>query len=434
MAKPDTLPEWDTNEVNLEEADSDHKLTGWVFTDGVPEPPPADFSNWYQNLVYKWILHLSQSKVYTAYITTQAEFDAFFDGVGTITDSTIYLLQGTYTLNNAIDIGSNVLIDSDPGTVVTRGSGTVQFSLIGTALSYIENVNFTRNWTLDGDSIPTSLSMVNLDYVKNSIFHCNITNVIKNTGIGAAYNDLTGFCFGLSIENISNCQATEVAVGNGGGIFGISKSFTISSPPEYGNIIRNIYNCSAENGGGASNINFSVIENIYSCSGAGVFNVTYCDVKNIYNNTGGGISIALHCIIDQIHGNTNNLSGGGVIVATDCTISNISENTSTTGSGAGVYNVDNCKITQVYNNNSATAGAGVDQCNDCTITDVYNNAATAGAGGADSCLRSTFLGNWQGNTGTGANVTITNSSGITFLIRNTTTAEISTIFDDPINI
>jgi hypothetical protein len=405
MAKPDTLPEWDTTEVNLTEADIAHKEQGHIFTAGVPEKPPADFSNWYQNLVYKWILHLSQSKVYTHYITSQVEFDTVFDG-STISDTTIYMLQGNYTLNNQIPVGSNVLIDSDPGTIITRGSGTDGFLLQGTALSYIENVQFTRNWELNGNAIVTSVSIIGLDYVKNSIFHCYVTNVVKNTGSGGAYNDSNGFSFGLSIENISNCQAPS-----GGAVSGLSQGFISPTVPDVSSSIKNIYDCSATSGGGGgcNNIRFCRIENIYNCSapgnGGGLSSVQFCNIKNIYSNTatlaGGGISTAFYCVIDQIYNNEAGTFGGGISSADFCAISNIRGNDAIANSGGGLSNCNSCTIINVFNNTSQTTGGGLHTCDFCKISNVAFNTATTGAAHAialsTNCSISQVNNNGAGN-------------------------------------
>lgn len=51
MAKPGTLPEWATDETGIVEPDAGLKATGWV----PDQRPPAQYFNWFKNLVYKWI-------------------------------------------------------------------------------------------------------------------------------------------------------------------------------------------------------------------------------------------------------------------------------------------------------------------------------------------------------------------------------------------
>jgi len=55
MTKPTSLPEWDTTEVNIIEADATHKEQGWIAPGGIPEKPPFQTFNWWMNLVFKWL-------------------------------------------------------------------------------------------------------------------------------------------------------------------------------------------------------------------------------------------------------------------------------------------------------------------------------------------------------------------------------------------
>lgn len=65
MAPPSIYPEWNKTEVNNVEADTQHKDEGWIAPGGVPEKPPFQTFNWWQNLVYKWIKYLTETRVDT---------------------------------------------------------------------------------------------------------------------------------------------------------------------------------------------------------------------------------------------------------------------------------------------------------------------------------------------------------------------------------
>ena len=58
MTKPASLPEWDTNELNSVEPDQDHKDEGWLAPGGIPEKPPFQTFNHWQNNVYKWLEYI----------------------------------------------------------------------------------------------------------------------------------------------------------------------------------------------------------------------------------------------------------------------------------------------------------------------------------------------------------------------------------------
>lgn len=55
MAKPSDLPIWNTSETNSVPTDNDRKAQGWLAPGGVPEKPPYQIFNYWQNLSYKWI-------------------------------------------------------------------------------------------------------------------------------------------------------------------------------------------------------------------------------------------------------------------------------------------------------------------------------------------------------------------------------------------
>lgn len=65
MTRPATLPEWNTTEVNSIEPDQDHKDQGWLAPGGVPEKPPFQTFNFWQNNVYKWVKHLDDVNLAT---------------------------------------------------------------------------------------------------------------------------------------------------------------------------------------------------------------------------------------------------------------------------------------------------------------------------------------------------------------------------------
>jgi hypothetical protein len=60
MNKPTVLPIWDTNETLTVEPDASHKADGWLKPAGVPEKPPLETFNFWQNNVYKWQAYLEE--------------------------------------------------------------------------------------------------------------------------------------------------------------------------------------------------------------------------------------------------------------------------------------------------------------------------------------------------------------------------------------
>jgi len=63
MAKPTKLPEWDNTETNSIEPDTDHKNQGWLSPGGIPEKPPFQTFNFWQNSVWKWLKEINTKGV-----------------------------------------------------------------------------------------------------------------------------------------------------------------------------------------------------------------------------------------------------------------------------------------------------------------------------------------------------------------------------------
>jgi len=80
MPIPTKLPEWDKNEVNTVEIDQQHKDEGWLAPAGVPEKPPFQSFNWWQNLVYKWILRFKNVTGGLNNVTELLSFPEAVDG------------------------------------------------------------------------------------------------------------------------------------------------------------------------------------------------------------------------------------------------------------------------------------------------------------------------------------------------------------------
>lgn len=80
MAKPSTLPEWDTTGVNAIEPDATHKAEGWIAPGGVPEKPPFQTFNHWMNAVWKWIKEFAQQGIVEWDGTTTYQIDDIAKG------------------------------------------------------------------------------------------------------------------------------------------------------------------------------------------------------------------------------------------------------------------------------------------------------------------------------------------------------------------
>lgn len=89
MAKPTVLPIWDTDETNSIVPDAAHKLDGWLAPGGVPEKPPFQTFNFWQNAVYKWITEINNRGILTYDALTDYPIGAIVSGSNEIYQATV---------------------------------------------------------------------------------------------------------------------------------------------------------------------------------------------------------------------------------------------------------------------------------------------------------------------------------------------------------
>lgn len=397
MARPTEFPVFNTNESNLEAIGASRESDGWIITGGtLPEKPPVGVMNKLFTLIYKWLVYLDGvvTGVATNLITTQAEFDALFDGT-LIEDSYIFLKStGTpYILSNIIPIGSNVIIDGDVA-IVNRGSATARFTIAGGSGTEKKNIHFRDGWIFDGQGGQGSFGgsynltgvsggFCNMDYVQDSSFECRVRNC--RCDIGGAYkiNNLLN----VSIKNISYCYANT----NGGGVVGETTTDCCLSCS-----IINVTNCvSVGHGGGVYNTYDTDIKDVAynevtgaSSEGGGVYGAQRGRLVNIYRNDtqaggkGGGCSACLNSLFVDIFGNSAGTGGG--CYGCSGLFQKISDNEAVTDDGGGCAT---CVGTfqDVRFNIAAARGGGCYSCDDSVIDTVHNNTATGDGGGCHSC-------------------------------------------------
>jgi hypothetical protein len=348
MTKPNKLPEWDTNEVNSVEVDGSRKTAGWLAPGGVPEKPPFQYFNYWQNLVYKWVKWLDEG-VGKTIITSQVDFDNIFDGT-TLENLDIFLVKKDtpYILNHAIPFGGNLIIDGNNAEVFT--ASMYNFNSIGTIANPIENVYFTENWSVDGTRgtgpVFSTGGFANLRGIKNSRFLTKVKNCkVSTQGGGYRIFPEVGTAINIEIANVDGCESNS----HGGGVSSGSPSVLSIQ----GCYIHDITNCISGSGGGVYGIHQSKIENISYCSassgggGGGVEGCTYCEINNIH-----------HCEV------ANALSGGGVDNSIYCTISNVSDCSAaeSLGQGGGCAFCHHCVFIGLFLNNAAPTNNNLHDC------------------------------------------------------------------------
>lgn len=99
--KPSTLPEWATVGADVVEPLLAEKQLGWVLA----TRPPAQWFNWWQLLVYQWVVWLNafESEAHT-WSVVQTFGDAVFNGEIAFNQTSIYGATSTIQIEGAFDV------------------------------------------------------------------------------------------------------------------------------------------------------------------------------------------------------------------------------------------------------------------------------------------------------------------------------------------
>ncbi len=338
-------------------------------------------------------------------VKTQADFDAVFNG-STLGGVIVYLRKkddGAYLLNNNAPFGSDLIIDGDPGAVIQRG-GYYRFTSTGTVEVPVENIHFTPNWLFDGNggwnvdyggdiTMTEGGGFALLDYVKNSVFECHVTNCKTHYHGSAYYAANSSVSANNSIRNVHVNRSER-----SGAIYGI----------EYAKLENVTANYSVEDGGGICSCKCckitNVARNISGANGGGISDTSNSDITNVFLNSatgsGGGINGGIDNKTSNVYGNIATVSGGGCYQCERSTIDIVSGNNAQVGGGC--YECKDCTITNVSKNTSSTNGGGCSHCEDCTISNVTENTASRNGGGLAECI-SCSITNVHKNTATSEN-------------------------------
>ena len=186
MGRPSKLPEWDKNQINIVEDSGSRKDDGWLAPAGVPEKPPFQTFNWWQNLVYLWIKYFKESKV-----NTIAEMEAKVSP----TDGDVVIVRdlnrGGRFIYDSTKVGDDNQLDNFTGwirqydynkTIRMAGAigdgGTDDSSAIQSAIDLVKvsSSNEILDCNNDNNLIDTGLTLNQGD--------CGIENLNVTTGVG----------------------------------------------------------------------------------------------------------------------------------------------------------------------------------------------------------------------------------------------------------
>lgn len=118
MTKPTVLPLWDINETSMVAPGTDRTDDGWKVPAGIPEKPPYQVFNHWQNNVYKWLNYLNEQGITQWDTTITYAIGAYV----VATDNNLYSALVSQSGNTPVGDPTNWrLISNAPATQTTPG-------------------------------------------------------------------------------------------------------------------------------------------------------------------------------------------------------------------------------------------------------------------------------------------------------------------------
>jgi len=195
MTRPTTLPEWASTAgpADLIEPSTGKKESGWrkiiVGLDSIPEKPPYQEFNWWQNLTYEWIKKFAEGTTHAnLYFVAKngsnsnagrSQDDAFLTiaaavAVATSGETIVVLDGGIYTENFTLPSGVNLLA---PGATI-RG----QITATGSDINIYRHESSASNQTIMLNN--SSGGIVNYHAMVSSCSNTNCINIGTTGNLG----------------------------------------------------------------------------------------------------------------------------------------------------------------------------------------------------------------------------------------------------------
>lgn len=137
MSKPTSLPAWDTTKVNAIAPDATHEAQGWLAPGGVPEKPPFQTFNHWQNNVYDWTKYIveemggyapNHSAVDQGLTGNNDTVKYYVDSIGASQGTIVFRHDSsaattTYTFSTDETIPANIAVIVENGAIISIANG-----------------------------------------------------------------------------------------------------------------------------------------------------------------------------------------------------------------------------------------------------------------------------------------------------------------------
>lgn len=186
MPRPSALPEWASSPASgdILEPSAGRKASGWVRVNGVPEKPPYQTFNWYQERVYRWIQWFDEN-ISTGLTATPTFAALTVTGVTTLSSVLIANAQGieSATASSVLNVGTG----ANTSTLNIGTGSNTQIVNIGTG-SGVTTINLGG----PGDTVAIAGTLLTVNTTDLDVFDKFIT---LNKGGTAGSAGLSGLAF-----------------------------------------------------------------------------------------------------------------------------------------------------------------------------------------------------------------------------------------------
>lgn len=157
MTKPTALPLWDTNETSTTDPGATRKSDGWLVPAGVPEKPPYQVFNHWQNNVYKWLKYTEEQGITEWDSTITYSIGAYV----VASDKKLYRALVSQSGNTPVGDPTNWLpvgdlLDILTSTDTTRGLTAAQGKILSDNVSNTYRMIIERWAAIDNKLSPAS--------------------------------------------------------------------------------------------------------------------------------------------------------------------------------------------------------------------------------------------------------------------------------------
>lgn len=206
MAKPATVPEWDSNGTNAVEPDASYKSDGWVNGEAVD----SSFFNWFMMWVYAWLAFLDpffgDNGLIEASTTRWQTPVAAGNGATNVTEASISG-HGVAANANSASVSNACTIDVRPGDRIT----SIKARALGTGAAQSIVVTLYRHYNNAGTETSAPLGILTItdppattaEYTENMADYTVVDGDVLSWDIDIGLDTSAVYAVGLTKDRLN---------------------------------------------------------------------------------------------------------------------------------------------------------------------------------------------------------------------------------------